>query len=402
MNQPVASIPVAQLPAHSSVPPSSASKWIVCHGSPRMEQLNPQEDTQDLRDGRAAHWLAEQCLMGWREYADMGGTLGLPALPAADLDPMGTAITEEIRDSARMYVEDVIFAATQCQENWQLEVEWRLEMPRIHPQCFGTLDTALITPTKIILWDFKHGHEEVSPVWNWQMLCYLAGILDALDIDGHMDQRLQVEFRIVQPRCYTSKGPIRSFSFTASDARAHFNQLNHAAHQALGEDPQCIPGPHCKHCSAAHACPAERKAAYFAVDYAGSAIPEALTAEGLAFELELFRFAEKVMAARKEAVVAEATARAERGEFIPGFVLEPNFGKRAWINASAPTALGAFFGTSLMEEKPVSPYQAINKLKPLGCTEDIINQYATRKSLPPKLVSAKDSDAPRILSKPAN
>jgi len=383
---------------HSFISPSSSFQWVECPGAPTLQQQFPEdEDTQAARDGRAAHWLAEQALTThWESDEDY------PTIPDAKQDDAGTSIDQSMRDAAAMYVNDIAYAVRNSPENYSLEVEWRLDaIRRINDTCFGTLDACMITASKLILWDFKYGYAEVSPVWNWQMLCYLAGVLEALDINGHQDQTLQVEFRIVQPRCFTGAGPIRSFAFTASDARARFNQLRSSAERALSGDPTVIPGSHCKNCSARHGCPGLRKETYFAADYVTEAIPERLSAEGLAFELALLNRCFKAMKSRKEAIETEAASRIGSGEFIPGYVTEAAVGNRKWKKSLEEVlGYGAMLGVNLLEDPaPVTPAEAARRLKPKGVTQEMLDSFVERPSLPPKLKPSKESHAPLIFNK---
>lgn len=384
--------------AHSILPPSGASVWAHCSGQPLMALMHPEPSSQDSRDGDAAHWVAATVLQSFR---DQHGSLKLGSDLIGTQDPAGTLITQEIYDSAKVYVDDVLDHCNRHGGMDRLMVEHRVMIPRVHAENWGTFDCGWYAPGRLIIWDFKHGHEWIDPIWNWQLTDYLAGLLDELGVNGLADQQLQVEFRIVQPRCFITDGPVQTFVFTASDARAPINKLRSQAEAAMSGDAELVAGAHCRHCAARHVCPTLRKETMFALDYVGKPVPDVLTAEGLSFELSLIRRLRKVMEAKEEALETEATIRALNGEFIPGFTLDRRLGKRKFRGAAESVIeYGKMFGVDLSRSRDVvTPSEAERLFGANGLDPKMLEAHLDRPVTGTKLVAAEDSQAIRVFAR---
>lgn len=351
--------------------------------------MYPEADSDASREGTAAHWVAE-CLLS-----------GKPEHPIGTMAPNGVVVTDEILLGAKVYADNVRQTLAKYRDEPQvLVLEQPVKCGSIHPEyCWGTPDARLWLPRKqrLILWDFKFGHGEVEVVDNDQLLVYLSGILDSIGVDGLSDQELMVEFRIVQPRCYTADGPIRTHAFRAHEARTHFNQLAAAAEQALRPNPPTVSGPHCAYCPARHACSTARRAAMSAVDYTGTSMPEPVTAEALSFELELLERAEEAIKARKTGIAAQVESFLRAGKQVPGYALEQASGRRKWRaehNVTTLKALGAMYGINLIKEEPITPTQAKQK----GVDASVIEAYSEVPSAGMRLVKQDLSRITRILT----
>lgn len=376
---------------HSILAASFAPVWARCSAAPLMAMQAPAQETQDTREGTCSHWVAATVL---RSYQTQDTLLNCRML-VGSFDPDNTIVTEEIAEGAQVLVDDVLQF---CNANGGLSSLWveeKVAATSIHSECFGTMDGAWIGQTRIVVWDYKFGHREVSPIWNEQLLVYMAGIMDATR--AH-DQNLTVEFRIVQPRCYTGDGPVRSFQFPATDARAHINKLRMAAEEALSERATTTPGPHCKDCPAVHRCPAVRQLVGYAADYQHSPVPDTLTPEGMSFELAMLRDLLPVLTRRLEAIETEALQRAE---FIPGFTVDRGkLGQRKFnVPFEQATEYGKLIGVDFTQsDKLVTPSEAERRLKAAGLTPDLLDGMTVRPELGPRLVPAKDSRAVRVFS----
>lgn len=81
-------------PAHAPLAPSSAEKWVHCGRSPSMEAAYPQEDTDETREGTAAHWVLAQTLNGH-------------TVAVGDMDPDGTPVDRDMIMAAREFAEHI-------------------------------------------------------------------------------------------------------------------------------------------------------------------------------------------------------------------------------------------------------------------------------------------------------
>jgi len=271
---------------HALLAPSSASIWGHCSGSVLAQQSAPNIDTQQSKEGTAAHWVGSECLKAWQ--SDKLGDL-TTAEWLGRVDPDGVVIDEKMAEGAQIYVDDVLAIAQKHYKVKDLWIERRVSMPQIHAENWGTLDAGLpmLGHKVIYLWDYKHGHSEVGAFGNLQPIDYLAGVMDALNIDGSQDQEIEFVIRIVQPYCYSANGPVSEWRGYLSDLRPYINQLTHQAHAAFN-DPTFTAGKHCRHCTANGACATARKYMYAWADYVNEPyVIDNMTAHDLATEREL-------------------------------------------------------------------------------------------------------------------
>lgn len=352
--------------AHSPLAPSSAPRWVPCPGSVQLEAQYPEtEEGESAAEGTAAHFAGSEELLG-REVRE------------GQVADNGVVLTEEMLEGAALWVEDVLTVTGI--ENPQVVVEQRVAMPRIHDEAFGTPDTWFYRPDlfKLWVWDFKFGHGVVEVYENWQLLAYVCGILDLLGIDGRNDQHLWIHMRVVQPRAYHRDGRVREWKVLASDLRGYFNQLNAAAHEAMGPRPHTQSGAHCLHCKAAHACPTLKRATYSAADYLGAHVAEELPAEAAAYELVLLEHITELVKARRRGREADIEARLRRGEAVADWTLEPTMGRTVFTAEGAADVIlmGDIYGIDLRKpEAPITPAQARKVLKQKKVDTSVIDGY---------------------------
>jgi hypothetical protein len=335
-----------------------------------LEAAYPElEEGPEAAEGTAAHHAGSEELLG-------------RPVRVGDLAPNGTVLTDDMVDGASLWVND---ALTVCLEHGlpleHLQVEQRVEMPRIHEQAYGTPDTWLYAEQAgtVYLWDFKYGHGTVEHVGNWQMICYMCGILDLLGIDGRNDQLLWCDMRIVQPRAHHRDGKVRSWRVRASDLRGYFNKLNAAAHEAMSAHPHTMSGPHCLHCKAAAHCGTLKRATWSAADYLGAAVAEELDADSAGYEMQLLEHIQELVKARLRARGADLEARLKRGERVADWTLEPTYGRTTWREGEAETVLmlGDMMGVDLRKAAaPITPLQAKQLGKKNGVDMSVIDEYS--------------------------
>jgi len=353
----------APLPEHSPLAPSSAYRWVFCEGSVQLEARYPeQEEDPSAAEGTAAHHYGAETLL----CRDPG-----------TVAPNGVVLTDEMRDGAQMWIEDVLSIEAGANP---LHVEQRVYMPRIHAEAFGTPDTWLYVPERgtLYVWDFKFGHGVVEHFENWQLIAYVCGILDLLGIDGRNDEHLWVDMRVVQPRAYHREGRVRSWRVRASDLRGYFNRLHLAAHAAMKPGARTVTGPYCLHCKAAANCETLRKAITHAADWLEGSSPEELDATEAAYELELLEHIATLVKARLQGREADVEARIKRGETVPGWCLENTFGRKAWKEGDDENVLilGDLLELDLRKPAaPITPTQALALAKKKGVDTGVIHEY---------------------------
>jgi len=370
---------------HAVLAPSSASRWVLCHGSVLLEAMYPEtEEKPEAAEGTATHWGAGELFYG-RPIA-----LGQYA-------PNGVVLSEEMIQGAEMYVDavDRRLHKLGLTREW-LHVEERVDIPRVHPLNWGTPDNWLYYPQGACLdvFDFKFGHEFVEIFENWQILDYTCGILDKLGIDGIADQSLTVNMHIVQPRSYHRDGPVRTWSAMASDLRGYFNKLSNSAHAAMQPGAKCTPNPECFHCKARHVCEALQRDAYRSAQISTSSIPVDMTPAALGLELHYLRAAAKRLEGRITGLKEQAKITLQLGQPVAFHALAPVEGREVW-NKPVPEviSLGQMFGIDLAKKDAITPKQAVTA----GMSAEVVAMYSERKK-GLELVSDDGSQARKVFS----
>lgn len=368
---------------HSAVAPSGAHRWLKCAASVAAALRNPQPDSAASRDGTAAHWAAGEMLQG-------------RSVAAGQIAPNGVEIDDEMLDAACVYLDDVQAVLRQLQPDARPVIEQSMPIVRIHADCHGTPDAWVVSATLdgervLVVWDFKYGHRPVYADENPQLICYVAGILEALDVTGIQDQALTVSMRVVQPRSYHRRGgPVDVWNVRASDLRGWVNRLSGAAGMAMLGDGTAVAGSHCRDCPGLHDCDAAQRAALSICDEPGSPLPVTLSAQALGAEIRYLRRGAELVGERLEALEAQAQAMIGRGEPVPGLVMEPGRSRKVWTIEPAKVILyGQTLGLDLAKPATVTPTQAAKA----GVPDAVLSTITEARPGALKLVEADHRDA---------
>lgn len=355
--------------AHARHAPSAADRWVFCPGSVGLSEQFPDiGDGEDAAEGDAAHWVGFQML-----------TTGVPAIGA--ITPNRWAVDEAMVDGGRLYYNHVFATVNLLPGGMSAcRFEQREYMPSLHMAMFGTPDGTYFDGKVLHIFDYKYGHLEVSPVGNWQLACYAAGVLDRLRAAGQstawLEQDLPVVFHIVQPRCYTAGGPIRTWETTTGELRGQWNLLRAAAHEATA----VRVGEHCKYCPARRGCATFKRAADAAKDYAGQAVPLGLSGHDLATELMWAQRQLGTLAARVESLKEQAEYDLSNGRAVPGFEMTRGESAEKWkVDAANVAAFGDMLGVDLRKPLAVlTPTQCKEKLRKKRIDGALIAPYIGR------------------------
>lgn len=345
---------------HALLAPSSAHRWLICPGSVAMEAAVPEEDSEESREGTAAHWVAQMLLMtGWLP------DVGEPA-------PNGYVVDEPMREGAQMYVEHVYSVLG---DRSPQHVESRTQPGAIHELCWGTPDADDRNASGLDLFDYKYGHRFVEVFENAQLTCYAADLLAQLD--GLQDQLTPVRFHIVQPRSFHRDGPIRSWACKASDLRPLVNRLRAAACEALKPNAPTLATPGaCRDCRARTRCPAAQEAGLEAAAVAGTSVPFDLAPAEAGRYLALVQRAKKQLDAMESGLEEQLLKTLLKGGQVPGWIVASSKPREVWTAKPEDVfALGDMYGKQLRAPAaPVTPAAA----RKLGIDESVISEYSTR------------------------
>ena len=370
---------------HSRIAPSGAPQWAICAGSLQLQEQFPEtERSEAAEEGEASHWVGESVLSAVNSLSAV--------LLVGQIAPNGVVVTDKMIEAADVYIEDI----SETTGVRDLQLETRITAPRIHELCWGTCDCWWFDPTTNTLhvWDYKYGWGLVEAYENWQVLCYVIGLIDMLIGRGLVEQAITVDMRVVQPRPYHSDGPIRSWKVNAVELRPYANILFNKAGEALGPDPTTRVGEHCKNCTARHACLTSQRAAGVAMDIAGQATPHILSPEALGSELVLLKRAYDAIKNRLTGYEAQALGLLKGGMFVPGWACEEGKGNVAWGKPVGEViALGELYGKDLRKpEATITPGQAEKQ----GIPAELIAAYSTVPQRGLKLVRDNGNKAKQI------
>jgi hypothetical protein len=377
---------------HAPLPPSSAARWgDQCPGSATLERADANVTDEDAAEGHAAHWVAAEGL------ATRSVRVGTPA-------PNGVIVDDEMLEAAEMYVDDVNdqHKPSVALMNTLWHVEERVNCSRIHADNWGTPDLWSFTPNDglgglLLVYDFKYGHRFVDAFMNWQMIDYVAGIVERPEFIGLDHREITVIMNVVQPRNYHPVGPIRRWSVKLNELHKYFEHLQMSAAEATSENPPTRVGPECRDCKGRHACEALHLAADSVADIAGGVAQINLPPDALGVELRMLKRAQTLLDARVTGLEMQALNEIRSGKTVPFFMLEQPQGREHWTKPPEEiAALGAAMGVELLKPNVlITPAQA----RKAGLDETIVAGFSERPRGALKLVPANTTQTRKVFSK---
>lgn len=355
---------------HSRIPPSSAHIWGSPNGCPGWVAANiayPEtEEGEEAREGTAAHELGEDMIRR--------GTVRSRIPIVGTSSANGVVITDDIYESAVIYAKDVLKVASEM--GAAPVVENCVHAPHIHAESWGTPDAYLIHGSRLIIWDFKHGHEKVEAFENWQAINYFHGIIHELKLSVSEIVDLIVEIRIVQPRAYHRDGVVRVWRASGFGLESLGEPLKRGAADGLSDNPTIRSGPYCKHCPGRHACSAALEGGVALYEASSHWLPAELSPQALGVQLTIIKRARKQLEYLETGYEAQVNSLVRSGTLVPGWSAETKVGKEKWDKPIAEVIqLGGILGHNLQK-----PPQAItpNAARKLGIDGAVINAYSSK------------------------
>lgn len=375
---------------------------VNCHGAVQLSRDIVEPQTEEQREGEAAHWVGQQMLLSRRDNSYGSYRINLDDYLNVAA-PNGVIITEEMFDAALTYYNTVMKVAGHGLIQ-QLHIEEPVAIQTIHPECWGTPDSWLYDAAArtLHLWDFKYGHASVSAVDNYQLISYDVGILDTISNGNalHADLGVTCINNVVQPRCYDGQGPVRSWSVSSSDLRSYVNIMKDACERADKPGAMVHAGAHCIGCPARSVCPAILTATSMVIDYVTSPVPVNPTNEALAFELMLIEKAEKLLKYRRDAVEQETLKRIHSGQTIPGYYMEQGYTNNKWmVDDQTVIATGKLLGVDFSKPGVLTPAQAKKELERRHMLSEAIDSLLGREPTAMKLARESTTRARQIFSR---
>lgn len=361
-------------PAKYRLRPSAAHSWIKCGASVRLREAYPGDSGLAAEVGTAAHHVA-MCRLLDRDC----GTIA----------PNGVVITPDMIKGADWYRRHV--------QGWGVPVyiEQLLSCADIHPECGGTPDVwgYCYERDTIFICDYKFGYIVIDAFENWQLLCYVAGILAKLRSMGVDTANTQVQFTVVQPRVF-SRDPEPWIANTLQLV-PYLESLQRAAHEAIRNDTLAVVGNQCDYCDASHACVTLQKSGYKAMALSESPHTLELTLDQASHELARIEDAMSILEARASGLQAQVETQLQRGGRAPMHSLERIKKREVWQEGrqGEVIVMGKLLGKDLQEPvKALSPA----KVRQLGIDETIIKQYSTVPTGEEKLVRLSTKETRKL------
>lgn len=227
--------------AHAVLSPSSASRWMACTPSARLEQGFPNTSSTYADEGTLAHSVAEtiqRLNYGMIDQKKFDQKM-------ADLQK-SEYYTEDLHQHSQGFAD---YVEEHCGEGYKMFIELRLDMTNYVPEGFGTGDSLGIKDRVMKFFDLKFGKGvRVTAVNNKQLRLYALG---AYNDFGHIYDVEMIEMHIYQPRLDSISVEIMSVKDLLEWAETELKEKAKLAYEGKGD---FVPGGHCGFCKAKAQC----------------------------------------------------------------------------------------------------------------------------------------------------
>lgn len=228
---------------HALLSPSSASRWLSCTPSARLEAQFPDSSSEAAEEGTLAHALCELHLRA--HYKDITNKEYLQELKELTRNSFYSA---EMENHCAEYVNFVV-QKTGADETGIVFIEKQVDLSDFIPDSFGTVDCAIVDDETLKIIDLKYGKGVlVAAENNPQLMIYALG---ALKKYGVLHNIYNIEMTVYQPRINN----IASFEMSVNDLSAWADShLAPRARLAFSGNGDYAAGEHCRFCKARNQC----------------------------------------------------------------------------------------------------------------------------------------------------
>lgn len=227
---------------HSKFSASGSERWLNCPASVSLEEKSPpSKDNVWSLEGTFAHEVLEKKLRVYLDPDDF------------DAQTAYDDILEKTSVEMAQYVNQAAEAIINLAESTggELIAEQRIYQDFIHPEMFGTTDSAVVSlfDTLHVL-DFKYGQGHiVDPKENTQLIQYALGF--AALYDWNFDS---VVLHILQPRAGNKWH--KSWKLSLEELKGHWlRTFKDGVKRALDPEAKATEGTWCHWCRARNICP---------------------------------------------------------------------------------------------------------------------------------------------------
>lgn len=313
---------------HARIGPSGLHRTLNCPGSLRMaDQVAKPAPNIYASTGSVAHKAGEMVLKGKSKLSDLLGT-------SFSMEGFTIPIDKEMTDAVQVYLDwieqfrkrphtDDAEYKIMIEKTINLDQLWDGNPPE---RIFGTADAIIEWGETLVVGDYKHGAGVIVNVRdNPQLLAYALGALYEVGTDRFKD----VQITVIQPR-RSSGNAISSDTLSVVDLLMWGDMvLKPGVEAMLGPSPQLVVGDWCRFCPARVSCPAIKKVALDTAKVEFGDIPPVVMDLS---DTELGSILNKAEIIRSwlDSCRTEASARLDRGTFVPGWKLVDKRAQRKW------------------------------------------------------------------------
>lgn len=387
---------------HAKFAPSSMDRTVACPGWIQMSEGIVQPETDETREGQAAHTVLESVLYSIKTMGP-GGHRDVLYSWHGQATEEGVVVTDEMIDAVELFV-DIILKTIPVESLADLVIEKWVDIHTVHPSNGGTPDVWCLLPGNTLhVFDFKYGHRRVSAFENWQIADYTTGILVQVygeNVFSELEPCIKTICHVVQPRCYDGEGPHLTWSIPHhSHLRGYINIMSVACADAETSNPTYRVGLHCRDCPGNIHCSLFLEENADIADRAGQAVRVNNPPEVLGYELTVLNRAEKLIKERKATIESSLLNLKQMGYQVPGWMMKQGYGARQWQKPDDEIILvGELMGVNLKETKPCSPAEADRRFKSANVDASVIKDYYGKKPTSLRLVPDDGSRAKMIFN----
>jgi len=237
---------------HAILSASSASRWMACPPSARLEQNYKNKTSAFAAEGTLAHELGELNLkLALKEISTRKFNSEFKKIQAHEL------FSNDMPDYVAMYVDtcmEKVSEAKSVTPDALLKIEARLNFSEWVPEGFGTGDFVVIADGTMEVCDLKYGKGiPVSAVDNKQMRLYALGAIAEFSF---LYDIKKVKMTIIQPRLDS----ISTDEISVEDLISWANEfVKPTADLAFKGEGEYCAGGHCGFCNAKSVCRAREE-----------------------------------------------------------------------------------------------------------------------------------------------
>lgn len=231
---------IEKVRAHSKFSASGAERWFNCQGSVALSEGLPDKSSVWAIEGTLAHYWLEQYLrhllsINGKDWRHMIWESGLPSEMIAHVKESGEFIYQLYKKTP-----DAI-----------AKVETRIYLNFIHPEAFGTFDSAVVDYFGTLhVFDFKYGAgHQVRPKENLQMIFYGMGLAHKYQWNFK-----RVRLWIIQPRIKGYDGPA-FWDIGIMELKQYVGIFKNAIDKVEKHPDKFVEGSWCHWCKAKSICP---------------------------------------------------------------------------------------------------------------------------------------------------